>query len=64
MLFLVLLMLFLINRAPENLKKSNTFWLASSLVEAESGKYAGSCMPPKLGNAYIIYKCKELGSFT
>ena len=57
-------MLFLINRAPENLKKSNTFWLASSLVEAESGKYVGSCMPPKLGNAYIIYKCKELGSFT
>ena len=36
MLFLVILGLFLINLVFEGLKKSNTFWLACALVDAEA----------------------------
>ena len=32
------------NLAFDCLKKSNTFWLASALVEAKAGQGTGSCM--------------------
>ena len=40
---------FPINPVSECLKKSNTFWLARVLIEAEAGQDSGNCMWPKLG---------------
>ena len=41
----------------EGLKKSNTFWLVSPVVETEGVQGAGSCMPSSnLGNALPLFK--------
>ena len=47
----------------ECLKKSNTFWLASALVEAGAGRaLVAACMPSKLGNdSLFIEVSKWLG---
>ena len=39
----------MINQVSKGLKKSNTFWLASDLVEVEAVLVFGSWMPTKLG---------------
>lgn len=39
------------NEVSEDLKKSQTFWLANIVVEAEAGQDNSYCMPPKLENA-------------
>ena len=44
-LFLVYQDYFLLNWVLEGLKKSNNFWLACALVEAEAGQGTGNCMP-------------------
>ena len=55
MLFLVLLDYFLINQVSKGLKKPNTFWLASALVEAEAVQDSGSSILPKLGNVLPLF---------
>ena len=62
LVFLVLLVLF--SKVSEGLKKSNTFWLASALVETEAVQDSDSCTLPKLENVLPLFinKRKWAGS--
>ena len=67
MLFLVIFGLFLKNLVFEGLKKSNTFWLACVLVDAEAVQDISSSMSCELNQEMldhltIVYVRKWVGS--
>ena len=69
MLFLVILGLFLINLVFEDLKKSNTFWLACALVDAEAVQDLRSSMScdlnqEMLDHLTIVHVRKWVGSLS